>query len=169
MPSETAPGEPAESATLRRMQHADLDAVVLVETRSYAYPWTIGIFEDCLDSGYECWLLEFPRAGALAGHAILNVAAGESHLLNVCVLREHRGRGLGRMLVDHVLQHAHRLGAERTFLEVRPTNRSAIALYESMGFVEIGVRKNYYPATRGHEDAQVMALELASFRPANRR
>lgn len=143
------------------MQLEDLDAVVVVETRSYAFPWTRGVFADCLESGYECWLLMFPRQDALAGHAILNVAAGESHLLNVCVLREHRGRGLGRMLVDHVLKRARVRGAERAFLEVRPTNRSAIALYESMGFKGIGIRKNYYPATRGHEDAQVMALELA--------
>lgn len=143
---------------------SDLDDVLIVETRSYAFPWTLGVFSDCLESGYECWLLTFPNDSALAGHAILNVAAGESHLLNVCVLREHRGRGLGRMLVDHVLERARARGAERTFLEVRPTNRSAIALYQSMGFVDIGVRKNYYPATHGHEDAQVMALELAKDR-----
>ncbi len=150
----------ADVQLIRQMLPDDLDQVMVVETRSYAFPWTYGIFSDCLDADYECWVLEHPRVGHLAGHAVLNVAAGESHLLNICVLREHQGEGLGRLLLNHVLGRAGAREAERVFLEVRPTNRSAIALYKSAGFEEIGIRKNYYPSSRGHEDAQVMALSL---------
>ncbi|MCR9279623.1 MAG: ribosomal protein S18-alanine N-acetyltransferase [Pseudomonadaceae bacterium] len=138
----------------------DLDQVMVVETRSYSFPWTHGIFSDCLSADYECWVLEHPKVGQLAGHAVLNVAAGESHLLNICVLREYQGSGLGRLLLNHVVKRAGAREAERVFLEVRPTNRSAIALYKSAGFEEIGIRKNYYPSAQGHEDAQVMALTL---------
>jgi ribosomal-protein-alanine N-acetyltransferase len=100
--------------------------------------------------------------GLIIGHGILAVAVGEAHVLNVCIARDRQGQGHGRALLAHLLDRARALGAELVFLEVRPSNLAAINLYESMGFNEIAVRRNYYPAAFGHEDAQVMALDLRS-------
>lgn len=140
------------------MQHADLETVVRNERRGYSHPWTEGIFEDCLKSGYECWLFVFE--GRNVGHGILSVAAGESHLLNVCIHPDMQGRGFGRILVKHLINQARRRGADRIFLEVRPSNEVAYNLYEDLGFNEIGRRKGYYPAFVGREDALVLALEF---------
>lgn len=137
---------------------ADLDAVLENETRSYEFPWTRGIFADCLRTGHECWVLEDDRE--VIGHGILSLVGGEAHLLNVCIRRDLQGHGHGRELVGHMLDTARLRGAEVVFLEVRPSNRAACALYESLGFNEIGRRKDYYPARNGHEDAKVLALQL---------
>ena len=144
--------------TFREMSAPDLDDVMLTETRGYAFPWTRGIFEDCLRSGYECRVLLLD--GRVAGHGVISAAAGEAHLLNVCVRREHRGQGLGRLFVRYLLGRASVLGATTLFLEVRPSNRSAVALYRSIGFDEVGLRKDYYPSSTGREDALVFAMPL---------
>jgi ribosomal-protein-alanine N-acetyltransferase len=143
---------------LRPMCVDDLDHVVANETRSYAYPWTRGIFADCLNAGHECWVVQMSRD--VIGHGVLSIAAGEAHLLNVCVRRDEQGHGYGRQLVRHMLDRALARGADVVFLEVRPSNHVAGALYESLGFNEIGRRKNYYPAAYGHEDARVLAIQL---------
>ena len=142
----------------RRMETDDFDAVLENETRSYQFPWTRGIFADCLRTGHECWVAE--DDGDVVGHGILSLVAGEAHLLNVCVRRDVQGKGHGRELVCHMLDTARLREAEVVFLEVRPSNRAACVLYESLGFNEIGRRKNYYPAASGHEDAKVLALQL---------
>jgi [ribosomal protein S18]-alanine N-acetyltransferase len=144
--------------TFRRMRDDDLDRVVENETRSYAFPWTRGVFIDCLQARHECWVAD--RDAQLIGHGVLSVAASEAHLLNVCVRRDHQGQGLGRQLVVHMLTRARECGARAVFLEVRPSNRVACALYESLGFREIGRRKAYYPAEIGNEDAMVLTLSL---------
>ena len=146
------------TAQVRRMDARDLDSVMLVEVRAYDYPWTKGIFIDCLRVNYECWVLEL--ADAVIGHAVLSVGAGEAHLLNVCVAREQQGQGHGRLLVEHMLQRARARAAEIVFLEVRASNEVAAQLYESVGFNEIGKRRNYYPTQRGQEDARVLALQI---------
>jgi ribosomal-protein-alanine N-acetyltransferase len=143
---------------LRALHARDLAALMQVESACYEFPWTEGIFRDCLSAGYECWVLE--DGGALIGYGVLSAAAGEAHILNVCVASGHRGLGLGRMLVRRLLDHARGHRAKQVFLEVRPSNPNAIALYHSEGFNEIGRRANYYPAKRGREDAIVMGLEL---------
>ncbi len=145
--------------TFREMSAADLERVLRNEFRAYAYPWSRGIFTDCLKSGYDCRVLCVDDA--IVGHAILSAAAGEAHLLNVCVRRESQGQGLGRLFVRQVISRARVLGAQQLFLEVRPTNKVAVALYESLGFIEIGLRKDYYPSESGREDALVLALHLA--------
>lgn len=147
------------TAQVRQMDAADLEGVMLVEVRAYDYPWTKGIFLDCLRSNYECWVLEMYEE--IVGHAVLSVGAGEAHLLNVCVAKEHQGEGHGRVLVEHMLERARLRAAEIVFLEVRASNEVAAQLYESVGFNEIGKRRNYYPTTRGHEDARVLALQIA--------
>lgn len=143
---------------LRPMRVEDLPAVIAVETRAYEFPWTLPIFRDCLAAGHECWLLA--RGAELVGYGVLSVAAGEAHVLNVCVAPEAQGQGLGRRLMARLLDLARWHRAERVFLEVRPSNPRAIALYDALGFNEIGRRPNYYPARKGREDGIVMAIEL---------
>jgi ribosomal-protein-alanine N-acetyltransferase len=143
---------------LRPLHVSDLGALMRIENRAYEFPWTEGIFRDCLTAGYECWVLE--DGGVLLGYGVLSSAAGEAHILNVCVAIEYQGRGLGRLLVRRLLDLARWHHAHQVFLEVRPSNPNAITLYDSEGFNEIGRRTNYYPAKRGREDAIVMGVEL---------
>lgn len=144
---------------MRPMRVEDLDAVMVVERRAYPYPWSIGIFRDCLFAGYPAWVLL--EGGAFIGHGVLSVAADEAHVLNVCVDPARQGRGHGRTLLRAMVQAARGRGACRVFLEVRPSNPAAIALYQDEGFNEIGRRPRYYPAdNNGREDAIVMAMEL---------
>lgn len=145
-------------ASLRPMREDDLDAVMLVERDAYPFPWTRGIFRDCLRAGYPAWILQ--RDDELVGYAVLSIAVGEAHVLNLCTAPWVQRGGLGRLLLRTLLKVARGHRAERVFLEVRPSNRAAIALYDSEGFNEIGRRPRYYPATNGREDAIVMALEL---------
>ncbi len=142
----------------RPMALADLDAVMVLERAAYPYPWTLGIFKDCLRAGYDCWVME--RDGQLLGYTILSVAAGEAHLLNLCVAPAHQGRGLGRRLLEKTLQLARWHQVDTVFLEVRVSNEAARALYETAGFNEIGLRPGYYPAGDGREDAIVMARPM---------
>lgn len=150
--------------SFRTMLPDDLDQVVENEQRSYQFPWTRGNFSDCLAAKYECRLLLLDAQ--IIGHGILSVGAREGHLLNVCVRRDQQGHGYGRALVVHMLERAKARGADMLFLEVRPSNLVAVNLYRSLGFNEIGVRRNYYPAQSGHEDAQVMALDLGHYSAA---
>jgi len=150
--------DPAPVAlTFREMSVADLDDVLRIESRAYAFPWTRGIFSDCINAGHECCVACVD--GQIVGHAVVSTAAGEAHLLNVCIMRERQGGGLGREFVHHLIHRAGVRGAEVMFLEVRPSNRAALALYDSLGFVQIGTRKDYYPGEQGREDALVLALQ----------
>jgi [ribosomal protein S18]-alanine N-acetyltransferase len=143
---------------IRAMQEGDLTQVAAIEGSAYEYPWNIGIFRDCLRAGYGCWVLE--RADEVLGYGVLSVAADEAHVLNVCVRPDVQGRGYGRQLMRRLTDLARWHHVRRLFLEVRPSNPNAIALYASLGFAEIGRRPNYYPAAGGREDALVMAREL---------
>lgn len=143
---------------LRPMRESDLDAVQAIEVRAYPFPWTQGIFRDCLRADYPSWVLH--QDGRVVGYFLLSLAAGEAHVLNVCVAPEMQGRGYGRKLVRAILHIARGRGVDRVFLEVRPSNPGAIALYHAEGFNEIGRRPRYYPARDGREDALVMAIEL---------
>lgn len=143
---------------LRRMREEDVDEVIAVEYRAYPFPWTPGIFRDCLRAGYPAWVMH--AGGDIFGYGVLSVAAGEAHLLNICVDPRRQGRGHGRWLLRALLAIARAEGAERVFLEVRPSNPHAVALYHDEGFNEIGRRPRYYPDHGGREDAIVMALEL---------
>lgn len=146
------------ASLLRPMREGDIDAVHAIEIRAYPFPWSPGIFRDCLRADYPSWVLH--ADGRLIGYFLMSVAAGEAHLLNVCVDPHLQGRGLGRKLLRAVMHIARGRNAERMFLEVRPSNVAAIALYHVEGFNEIGRRPRYYPARDGREDALVMAMEL---------
>ncbi|MDZ7621926.1 MAG: ribosomal protein S18-alanine N-acetyltransferase [Candidatus Competibacteraceae bacterium] len=143
----------------RRMLYTDLREVLTIERRSYEYAWTEGIFRDCIRSGYHCRVLEVPH-GFIQSYGVLSAAAGEAHLLNLCVRPELQGRGLSRRMLDHLLELARTVEVQTVFLEVRPSNVRAIQLYDSTGFHEIGCRPGYYPTVRGREDALVMARTL---------
>ena len=145
-------------ASMRPMRVDDLESVLDIELRAYPFPWTRGIFHDCLRAGYPAWVLE--QNHAVIGYGMLNIGADEAHVLNVCTAPEVQGQGHGRRLLRSLLKAARNRGAQRVFLEVRPSNTIAIALYDSEGFNEIGRRPRYYPAKGGREDAIVMAKEL---------
>ena len=148
---------------LRAMAVADVPAVAVIEKQAYpaAQAWSEGIFRDCLRVGYLCQVLEVDAE--LVGYGILSIAAGEAHLLNVCVEPGRQGRGFGRVLVEHFLDLADRYKAHTVYLEVRPSNTPARRLYKSLGFRRIGVRKSYYPALPGElrEDAIQLARDIA--------
>jgi len=152
----------AESAMpariLRPMRAQDLPAIVLIERRAYPYPWTEGMFRDCLRAGHACWRLL--QAETLIGYGVLSVGADEAHVLNLCVEPTVQGRGHGRWLLRALLEIARTQRAQRVFLEVRTSATNAIHLYTSEGFNEIGRRPRYYPARNGREDAVVMAMEF---------
>jgi ribosomal-protein-alanine N-acetyltransferase len=143
---------------IRPMRESELDAVVRIERAAYAFPWTEGIFRDCLRVNYICRVVEIDVA--LVGYGIMSVGSGEAHLLNVCVADAYRCRGIGRRLLGHLLQTAAAAGAREAFLEARPSNTAAIRLYQSLGFQQIGVRRGYYQASEGREDAIVLRRDI---------
>lgn len=144
--------------SLRPMQMDDLDAIVQIEPVIYSHPWTRGNFSDSLNSGYSAWVLE--SGGEIIGYALMMMVLDEAHLLNLSVAKSYQKQGLGRYLLEHMLKIAKNHKAANMFLEVRPSNISAIALYENMGFCEMAVRRGYYPAAHGREDAVLMGLAL---------
>ena len=145
-------------AGIRPLIGADLDAVMEIEIRAYDFPWTESIFRDCLRVGYCCWC--YKNDEVVQGYGVMSVAAGESYILNLTVRLESQRQGIGSKLLKHFLQLARQHGADTLMLEVRSSNRNAISLYEKLGFNEIGVRRNYYPAENGREDALLLALSL---------
>ncbi len=147
-----------EPPRLGAMREQDLDEVLTIERAIYSHPWTRGNFSDSLRAGYECrtWRLE----GELVGYFILLVAAGEAHLLNLSVAARYQRSGHGRALLREATGLARRSGARNLFLEVRPSNLAAQALYTRFGFRRVGVRRGYYPAHSGREDALVLTLAL---------
>lgn len=142
----------------RRMTGADLDSVVAIENAIYPYPWSRGNFSDSIAAGYQCWCVEC--AGELAGYAVVMIAAAEAHLLNLSVAAPWQRRGIGREALDFVAKLARNYGAGKILLEVRPSNRAALALYAAAGFAQLAARRGYYPAGEAREDAVVMQLAL---------
>lgn len=142
----------------RPLRERDVPIVLEIERAAYPYPWSEGIFRDCLRAGYACWVMQVGRT--IVAYGILSCGAGECHLLNLCVHPDWQGRRLGRRLLRWLLESARRRQADTVFLEVRGSNRAAIALYQSEGFCEIGTRRGYYPRAQGREDALVMARVL---------
>lgn len=145
-------------AIIRLMQHEDLMHVSDIERRSYDFPWSHGVFRDCLLAGYQCIVLE--REGDVAGYAILSVAAGEAHILNLCIDPALRSHGYGERLLDDILFRARTSSVREIFLEVRPSNANALALYKKKGFYQVANRPAYYQADEGREDAAVLAKKL---------
>ena len=145
-------------SNVRVMVHDDLKQISDIERRSYDFPWSHGVFRDCLLAGYHCIVIE--RADAVVGYAILSVAAGEAHILNLCVDPAHRHLHYGERLLDEILLRARGAEVNEIFLEVRPSNIAALALYKKKGFHEITQRPAYYQAKGGREDAAVLCKVL---------
>jgi len=140
------------------MRERDLAEVLAIENSIYSHPWTRGNFADSLRAGYQCWTL---RSGeGLLAYFVLMVAAGEGHLLNLSVSAVHQRRGHGGNLLTEAMRLARSGGALHLFLEVRPTNAGAKALYDRFGFRQVAVRPSYYPAHGGREDALVLTRAL---------
>jgi ribosomal-protein-alanine N-acetyltransferase len=148
-----------EPPRLEAMRAPDLDEVMAIESAIYSHPWTRGNFLDSLRAAYDCrvWRAE----GELVGYFILMAAAGEAHLLNLSIAARHQRSGHGRALLREAAELARRRGAASLFLEVRPSNLAAQALYTRFGFRRVSVRKAYYPSHSGREDALVLALALS--------
>ena len=144
--------------TIRDMQYDDLKMVSDIERRSYEFPWSHGVFRDCLLAGYRCIVLI--RQERVAGYSILSVAAGEAHILNLCVDPEFRSMGYGERLLDEILFRARSASVREIFLEVRPSNKMALALYRKKGFYQVANRPAYYQSHEGREDAAVLAKKL---------
>ena len=143
---------------VRPMHDADVAEVISIERASYQFPWTEGIFHDCLRVAYLCRVAIQNRR--IVGYAVMSMGAGEAHILNLCVREEGRRAGIGRALIRYPLEQAEDAGMVEAFLEVRPSNAIAMVLYQSLGFEQIGTRRGYYQAVGGREDAAVLRLRL---------
>ncbi len=148
------------AAEIRPMHDLDVPVVVAVERSAYAFPWSEGIFRDCLRVGYTCRIIEV--GGDVAGYGIMSMGAGEAHVLNVCVRDDCRGRGFARRMLVYLLDCARTAGMYEAYLEVRPSNLAAARLYHSLGFEQVGVRRGYYQSATGREDAAVLRRILSS-------
>ncbi len=142
----------------RPMTPDDLDAVMAIEPHIYSHPWSRGNFSDSLLSGYPAWVLL--DGAKIIGYALMMMVLDEAHLLNLSIAKAYQKQGLGRLLLEHMITIAKKHHAANMFLEVRPSNISAIALYENIGFNEMAIRRGYYPAHNGREDAVLMGLAL---------
>ena len=152
---DTAPGC---ELTFRTMNNADLKQIMEIEVQAYAHPWTTGIFRDCV-RGHRCWVAI--QNEDIVGYGVLMMAPGESHVLNICVKPDQQRKGIGRELLRMMMQESQQASVDMILLEVRRSNQSAIDLYDSEGFHELGVRRGYYPANDGREDAIILAKYLA--------
>lgn len=144
---------------LRPMREHDLARVSMIEQRSYDFPWSVGVFADCLRVGYCCWTIA--NEDEMAGYGIMSVAAEECHILNICVDPNFRRRGYAGLLLQQLLESARAHGANTAYLEVRPSNLAALDLYSENGFIKIAQRPGYYPAQVGREDAFVLSKEIS--------
>ena len=142
----------------RPMSEVDLEKVMKIEEGVYEFPWSIGIFQDCLRVGYCCWILE--QGDKVSGYGIMSVLAGEAHILNLCIKSDLQQNGLGKGMLDYLIDLAKVHNADVMFLEVRPSNSQALKIYKRSGFDEVGNRKDYYPAKFGREDAVILAKQL---------
>lgn len=142
----------------RDMALSDVNAVMEIEPHIYSHPWSRGNFVDSLNSGYSASILELN--GEIIGYALMMMVLDEAHLLNLSIAKAYQKQGLGRLLLEHMIRVAQEKKAANMFLEVRPSNISAIALYENIGFNEMAIRRGYYPAANGREDAVLMGLAL---------
>ena len=152
-------GEFCPAVDVLPMNEHDVDEILRIEYQAYPFPWSRANFLDSITSGYSCWVCRF--GGEMVGYFVLMMAVDDAHLLNICVTRQRQGLGFGARLLRHAMETARRAGGSTLLLEVRPSNSKALALYRHFGFQQIGIRRGYYPADGGREDAIVMSHALA--------
>ena len=147
---------------LRPMMEQDLDEVLWIEYDIYSHPWGRTNFTDSISNGYSCWVCHY--GNELVGYFVLMKVVDEAHLLNIGVTQKRQGMGFGTRLLHQAIEVAHELGVASLLLEVRPSNARALSLYRHYGFKQIGVRRDYYPAAKGREDALVLTRTLEEIR-----
>jgi [ribosomal protein S18]-alanine N-acetyltransferase len=151
---------PQPAWRLSPLHESQLGEVLDIERRAYAFPWTEGIFRDCLKAGYSAWALHERSGQRIIAYAFMTMAVGEAHILNLAVDPLCRRQGIARFLLGHLLQVARAAHCTVVLLEVRRSNKAAIRLYQGAGFQQIGTRRGYYPGHDQREDAFVLALDL---------
>ena len=132
----------------------DLDEILAIEYRVYPFPWSRGNFADSMTSGYSCWVCRV--GGELVGYFVVMLAVDDAHLLNISIAEKRQGMGFGARLLRQAMVAGRQGGATTLLLEVRPSNTRALDLYRHFGFQQIGIRRAYYPADKGREDALVL-------------
>lgn len=147
-------------AEIREMHPEDLEQVIRIEHEIFLFPWSIINFSDSIKAGYHCRVLVQPNSDLVMGYGILMTGPGEAHVLTLGVGAAWQSQGLGRKMLRYLIELSRKHQAEFVLLDVRESNTGAINLYERLGFQQIAVRKGYYPAMCGREDALVMKLEL---------
>ena len=143
---------------IRKMKSEDLEIISDIERRSYEFPWSHTIFQDCLVGGY-CSLVLL-KNDIVVGYGILSIIQDEAHILNLCIDPNFRYLGYGEKILNKIIEKARDSDVIKIFLEVRPSNSAAISLYEKKGFFKIAYRPNYYKNIQGREDAEVLCLSL---------
>ena len=149
---------PSPQLHYRRMRTSDLPEVARLEKSLYAFPWSLGNFRDSVTAGYDCWVAT--HGETVIGYAVLMIALDEAHLLNFAVAGEWQNQGIGRCFLRHMVEVAREARCQIVYLEVRPSNLPARHLYKAMGFQQIAIRPEYYPAVHGREDALFLGLTL---------
>ncbi|PID42936.1 MAG: ribosomal-protein-alanine N-acetyltransferase [Gammaproteobacteria bacterium] len=155
--------------TIRPVCETDVPEILEIEQAGYTHPWSENDFTGCFGQRYHNWLLVDPvpdsnaKSAPIVAYGFSRMTLDEVELLNLCVADRFRGQGAGGKLLRFMIDRSLQVGGKTMFLEVRQSNEVAIALYSAAGFNEIGLRKGYYPAVNGRENAIVMALELAFF------
>lgn len=142
----------------RRMRTSDLQEVAQLERSLYVFPWSLGNFRDSVTAGYDCWTVT--HGEAVIGYAVLMIAVDEAHLLNFAISSDWHNQGIGRGFLCHMIEVARLAGCQIVYLEVRPSNLPARHLYKTLGFQQIAIRPDYYPALSGREDALFLGLSL---------
>ncbi len=171
--TEASPVNQVAELSFLPMQNADLDSVLEIETVSHLHPWTKGNFSDSLNAGHWAYCIRPQIDQVIKGsyldpeilwaYCILFPAVDELHLLNITVSPKLRKLGLGKRIMTAIEGVSAQQGIPRIILEVRPSNLAALGLYKSLGYEQIGIRKNYYPhnpQTGSREDAIVMAKSI---------
>ena len=141
------------------MRTEDLDQVVAIERSVYEFPWTPGNFRDSMRAGYQCRVYR-DEHDALIGYGVLMAGVEEGHLLNLSIALDWQRKGYGARLLEHFIELARRATLRTLYLEVRPSNIAARQLYLRRGFRQVGLRRAYYPAANGREDALVLSLAI---------
>lgn len=147
------------------MMIADLDVVYCIEQAAHRAPWSKDIIHYCLMASYDCRVLCLKNDAheKIIAFYISRTEEADAHLLNICILPEYQGQGLGMFLMTHYLNKLKALGVDEALLEVRPSNFIALSLYDKLGFVKIGIKEHYYKDIIGTENAWVLSLNLATW------
>ena len=143
---------------IRQVSESHLQAILEIEQQAYEFPWTAGLLKDCLKTNYHFYALF--RDERILAYGIMSCVLNEAHILNLCVSPPYQRQGLGRDMLDFLLQKAEQLETHTVFLEVRESNQVAQELYEKLGFNQLGNRRGYYPGSEGREDAILYARAL---------